>query len=652
MKKLSNDFLQLEAPLLSVFLSFLLFLPIAFLIQSLNQSLPDLTEIIERTIVPITAFRPERAERYLFIAALLFFPISISFFLRFLKGAKWSAGLLSILILFGVSGFLLEDKSYVKNLHGYLFYLQYTVFDRYPVLFLMVLSSLILVLNKPISKWLTGTLVFFMLMLVFLVGLYCENDPSIFHVHLNVIFYPIQQVLAGNSLGVEINSQYGFFPFFLKPVFYILGLSILKFTLVMSVLNVTSLYCVYLFLKKVILKPHFVILGFSAVVSFCYFHPKLLSSMQDQSLIDLYFQYWPIRTLFPLSLPLFLVLFFRKPSVGLYRSGLLFYAVGCLWNVDSGVPTFLTLIATLCFGSKIREVVQHIVASMMSLALVLAFYFLICRFQSGQFPDFSEFLAFQNLFYMGGFFMLPMPFFHLWNWVLLIYLLGLAIAFREAQKNNFSEDARLIFALSILGLGCFSYYQGRSHDLNLPGVMVPAVLLSTYLLDRLWNTAKSSVLSWGFCWVTIILHLGVGVSLITALPDYYSSIGFRVKEILKDHSAFMEREKKFLSRLNHLNEEVLILSEYSMILHLLSGTRAPATDLPPAMLSVRDYQKLMDGVEAKKYSKIIVHEFYAKDWNNGDRSSFYRGKILESVLKHYQFADQSHDGKLILFTLK
>ena len=82
--------------------------------------------------------------------------------------------------------------------------------------------------------------------------------------------------------------------------------------------------------------------------------------------------------------------------------------------------------------------------------------------------------------------MLPLPLgpANPWMSVLGVYLLGLLIASIGWRRAPRAAGQDLVFYLSVLGWGLFSYYQGRSHILNLITVCWPALLISAILADR------------------------------------------------------------------------------------------------------------------------------------------------------------------------
>lgn len=86
--------------------------------------------------------------------------------------------------------------------------------------------------------------------------------------------------------------------------------------------------------------------------------------------------------------------------------------------------------------------------------------------------------------------MIKMKLWHPWILLIFSYIVGLAIALSKIHMINhekrilFQKNA-MIFVLSILGIGIFVYYQGRSHNLVFPSVIYPGIILMGIFLGNL-----------------------------------------------------------------------------------------------------------------------------------------------------------------------
>jgi len=95
---------------------------------------------------------------------------------------------------------------------------------------------------------------------------------------------------------------------------------------------------------------------------------------------------------------------------------------------------------------------------------------------------------------MTGFGSMPMPIFHAWNLVFLVYLYGIYIGLNSILSNKKIVLDRAAFFLSIFGFGISSYYLNRSHDFNLVSTMYPSlILLAIYLSKLLDHSGKANI---------------------------------------------------------------------------------------------------------------------------------------------------------------
>lgn len=312
-----------------------------------------------------------------------------------------------------------------------------------------------------------------------------NGNSSIIH-HLNPILYYASLAERGNFTTNLGAPQYGFYSLYLKPVFNMLGLTIYSFSFIMTLLYLAGVIAIALPIYRHLKNPYLKLL---LVPVLCALQGAL---GQTSHTWMLYFQYFPVRLLVPaLSvLMLYLILRTKKNNIRLWRAASSSFLLGflVLWNFDSGITTiiawvgFFILIAAVQ-AVKHRTLLNHesilfyIVLSTLALGVGLASIILITCDKSG--ISFDRLFERQKVFYLNGFGMLPIPLIlHPWMAVLGVYVATLVFTLPIILHSGLqSSPKRMIaFYISILGLGLFSYYQGRSHDMNLPTVAWPAVL--------------------------------------------------------------------------------------------------------------------------------------------------------------------------------
>ena len=79
-----------------------------------------------------------------------------------------------------------------------------------------------------------------MIVLVFVACVFTDKGLYSGELHFTAVFFPVVQVYEGKGLLMNCASQYGLYPQLLLPLFRVISLSILTFTLVMGLLTAAS----------------------------------------------------------------------------------------------------------------------------------------------------------------------------------------------------------------------------------------------------------------------------------------------------------------------------------------------------------------------------------------------------------------------------
>ena len=220
-------------------------------------------------------------------------------------------------------------------------------------------------------------------------------------------------------------------------------------------------------------------------------------------------------------------------------------------------------------------------------------------FRSGQFPNIKDYLFYQGIFYGNGFYMMPMPFFHPWNLVILVYLTGIIqsvfyFAGRlpsdqpvEPISNPDHRKRMLVFILSILGVGLFGYYQGRSHPIVLTAVLWPALLLIAIYLDDLGNLLvqlKAINLSKQFNMVAglsilysclVFLFFSFGTATLINAPQLIGYLFSQYSPQLSNYPPNFQSKIDFINAHTGSDEQVPILAINSGILYAETNVHNP-----------------------------------------------------------------------------
>ena len=409
---------------------------------SFNVDLSNIGEIFAIT----SGFCPEPRERMLFMGGCLIMPAALYLFCNIFS---W--------VLSRVS-----DGAYIRKVCGVLYF---TVITLVYIMILVAIQenncffllntigvnpqSLILIsagvfilfwailFAAPDNKFaLAVRLIEWSLLLLSLISilsvcLFCVFGTSsvsirgVLDVHFNAVFHPVVQVYQGKTLLIDLLSQYGLYPHFLEPILKITGLTVLRFTVVMGALMALSLILIYRFLMGVTRNKIIGYLGFLSMIYYSYHFGRVIS-------IDPYFQYNPIRFLFPAASVYLVYKYFKTNSKKLYYCLFALFSIALLWNFDTGIVVFLGWILVILFQElfklKFRNIFRHLISGTIVFMAILSLFTVYLYIRSGQLPDYRAFLTHQNLFYLYGYGMMPMRMIHPWNMVILLYVIGLVIS--------------------------------------------------------------------------------------------------------------------------------------------------------------------------------------------------------------------------------
>lgn len=363
-------------------------------------------------------------------------------------------------------------------------------------LFFLALVFLSYRIKTPISRFLSKTSSKIILVIMVIISLYLSNYALLTDTHrynanalnLSVVMHPVVQVFYGKAVLIDQKTQYGLYAQFLEPVFHLLGgISIFKFSLVMASLIFLSMLAIGVFLLKSV-HPVLALIGFCATIYFNYFAGTLWP-------YELYYQYYPVRTIVPTLTLLFSWFYFRAPSQSKFFAMLTFLSLGIIWNLDVGLFAFVAFVLSSSYQSlflsegswpKIRHLLIGWFQAGFNFALVFGTFLLYLRLRYHLWPTIAEFVSAQKLFLSGAVLAID----RLWTIIILIYLVGLVDSIKNLVLHRPSVNHTMIFLTSILGLGIFTYALNNPHDSVLTNCTYPAVIVLALLVHE-------SLLEWG-----------------------------------------------------------------------------------------------------------------------------------------------------------
>lgn len=656
------------AGILSLIFSVLLTYLACLLISDSYKFTVDMSAIKDIFAVPIYKFAPEPLERTLFLSSLIIVPVSLLVFYKVFIGLfnriadDKAINIVYKVLYFGITGlFCLAAWAGIRN-DGY-FYLRKTIGIDPTGLFIVGVSTAAIYLvmvysgkNSKIgllSKVLQFVFNLFSMALIVLVALYgvyginSVTDEGMYNNHFNSVFHSVVQVYLGKELLVDLFHMYGMYPHFIEPIFRVFGLSVLGFTILMGLLMGLAVFMVYEFLKEITDNKLIGYLGFIATIYYCYIFGRIITK-------DPYFQYYPLRFIFP-ALSIYLVYrYFRSRNENLYYFSFFIYSVAILWNFDTGFVVFASWILVLLFQESIRlnlkNMLLHITRGLAMFTAVFILFNLYLYFRYGHIPAYNSFFVYQKTFYAYGFMMMPMNLIHPWNLVALVYAVGLLFSFISMTDKSDSIKAKMLFFLSVSGAGLFVYYQGRSNDFNLATVSFPAIIIMTVLADSFLNRIKAgSMVSCKFVFAcALFFALFCTASMVINYPAAAETVIDRLRPTLNNESTPVTRGADFIKNNTTKGEEILLLSNLSGIYYLESGTTCPLKIPGPTELFMVDgFRKIFRYLEEGSNKRVVVDADFID-------SKIYQERYLEQIRnaldEYYKIAAVSPDGNLSLYT--
>ncbi len=679
---------------------------------------PDISKVLDYarkvSISPVTGntFAPEPRERFLFLAAIVIFPLVIFLFSFLLN--KMSCALvikrsdllyivslaLFVSIILGTTYFsFTADNPFfsptanatVKNAFdltaksNWDFYFGTTFLYHHLRFYLALLFPAILFLylfHFHASK--QGILVFSMFKSCALYAFFISIITVIFFMDFfsfpatreclwdfNSVYYSVVQVFRGQPLLVNnFTNTYGLYPHFIVPLLKLIGLSIRNFSAIMASLIVLCFSLVFYSMTATVKEKSLVLFGFATIVFNCFLFSKIVAAF------DIYYALFPIRWIFPSLLLSYSVLYLKKPTKLLYFPSFFVFSAGILWNPDFGVVTFLSLLLFYFYlemkDSKnpgcIIRLATHALIAAGALIITFASYMVIIKLFYGNVPDVLEMFSTSKIFALVGLNMLPMPrTFHPWMLVAIIYCAGLTYAINAVVRKKITGRSAFVMVVTVLGIGLFSYYQGRSHNWNLPSCCLPAFILLTVFADDLYvHCKRRGVFAVPFALTMLFLSF----SFFQIIYDYT-----RITELMTDTldrariwitKMNIEKNAAFIHKTTQEGEKVFIFTAppFSSLYFDLSGTSSIENPGLGELFFRADYQRLLYRLTYNENTKVffdpatIINLFYDNKIpavlaalydieNRGDSATTMLLLAKKKPFKSREFLIKSGPGELI-----
>lgn len=400
------------------------------------------------------------------------------------------------------------------------------------------------------------------------------------HVHLDAVLYPLSQVVAGKTLLADLPSQYGLFPEIIAPLFSVIPLNIFTFTVLFAFFQFAALTCLFLLLQRNI---------DDRFLAFCSSLALLMPTslfMSGGYWMDLYIQYYPVRFFFP-ALSLFLLNWYvLRPNTLRLCALSLALGLAILWNLDAGIVSFLSVAFTLLvrwiFLARDPVDNAHFFSQFLSLVVgalsVVALFILYLYLKAGRQFSIAEWFIYQKTFYGLGFAMLPLPLHpHPWQLALLVYCAGIFFALRSYRLDINLGVRDLALTASLLGIGLFSYYQGRSHINCFVFVLWPAIIVGTLLVDSLFRKVRTDNARLGllpFALPLFVFNILSATTAAASLSMLYPEGRLNILRTGIQSNEIVANELNFI-RSTIRGRQCLILAKRQAIYHAETRTSSP-----------------------------------------------------------------------------
>ena len=328
------------------------------------------------------------------------------------------------------------------------------------------------------------------------------TDPS--NYHFNVVLFPLAAI-NGDSPFIPLvddgfKSLYGGYYLWLGLLSRLMGNNLLSIKIVVCSLIALQIILYYLIVKAIYKNPLIRILVFISCLFWSYFYGKVVSQ-------DLYFQYFPLRTLFPCLLLVTLLYisekkFFDKVTFSMgfliinLRDLLLDFlvAMALLSNFDSGVVVLIMYFFIYIWnefkvdGFSAKTMIKKLTGFSINFVIIILVIIFGFRIIAGEFINFYNYTS-STLKFGSGFLGLPFPD-NIWMIFMVVYGFNIIQSFQSPIED---KNAKYRFVIAIWGIVSLLYFVNRSHPWNLISVSLPFFLSYGCLIDYAFSSYRKKM---------------------------------------------------------------------------------------------------------------------------------------------------------------
>jgi len=328
------------------------------------------------------------------------------------------------------------------------------------------------------------------------------TNPSNFH--FNVVLFPLAAINSDSPFIPLVDdgfkSLYGGYYLWLGLLSRLMGNNLLSIKIVVCSLIALQILLYYLITKAIYKNPLLRILVFISCLFWSYLYGRVVRQ-------DLYFQYFPLRTLFPCLLLVTLLYISERKfldkatlSIGFLTINLqdvlldFIVAMALLSNFDSGVVVLIMYFFIYIWnefkidGFSAKNMIKKLTVFSINLIMIIFIIIFGFRIIAGEFINFSNYTG-STLKFGSGFYGLPFTD-NIWMIFMVVYGFNIIQSFQSPIED---KSAKYRFVIAIWGIVSLFYFVNRSHPWNLLGVSLPFFLSYGCLIDYAFSSYRKKM---------------------------------------------------------------------------------------------------------------------------------------------------------------
>jgi hypothetical protein len=458
--------------------------------------------------------------------------------------------------------------------------------------------------------------------------------------NFNAVYYSMTQVYAGVPMLIDgFSNTYGLYPHFLNPLFHITGLSVLTFSTVMGLLIGVSYVFNFYFLKRFVSNNIILFLGICTVIFFPFLDFKFVTPF------DCVFSFFSIRYIIPSTLALLTGIYLHKRSRIIYWLTFVLMGFAILWNPEIGMVCYLSWLAVNTYNDfytaegkfNIKQISFHWLAGIGIVILTLLIFKVIFYLSYGTSPDYGFLFSFILLFGKYGFGLLPMVLVHPWNITAITILLGIAYSVAHWYKKDITPRASAVFLVTLISIGFFIYFQGRSHNWPFASSTGFSLILLTILGGELWEHVKDSdVMPLHFFFVIFLFLVSFSFFEIITNTQKFNEVVYQEDDKTKqaEENQRIRTNEEFITKHSDEYEKIFVITVKPYQGYYFDGNKRRSAFNP-------GYQDMVLNTDIKKMETRLIDSSYKVFLDYKFEQTGYMPRLLSAVTAQYEIKESN-----------